>query len=240
VLRIDLKAADLSRATVVVPEGKGVIEEIAAADSGIYVSEIFGGPSELKYYARGNNKASKIPMLPISTIAGVQSWKGDEVTFGNVSYTQPFAWYTYHPVEKEPSQTALRTISPVDFNDIEVTREFAVSKDGTKILLNILRKKRTALNGQNPTLLYGYGGYARNLAPTFDPTRRIWFDAGGIYVVANLRGGGEYGEKWHKQGNLTLKQNVFDDFIAAAEHLIKRATPPVPGLRWKAAVMVAS
>jgi prolyl oligopeptidase len=112
--------------------------------------------------------------------------------------------------------------SPVDFDDIEVVREFATSKDGTKVPLNILRKKGLKLDGQNPTLLYGYGGYGISLTPGFDSTRRIWFDAGGVYAVANLRGGGEYGEQWHKAGNLTRKQNVFDDFIAAAEHLIQR------------------
>jgi prolyl oligopeptidase len=78
------------------------------------------------------------------------------------------------------------------------------------------------LDGQNPTLLYGYGGYGINLTPSFDSTRRIWFDAGGVYAVANLRGGGEFGEQWHKAGNLARKQQVFDDFIAAAEHLIQR------------------
>ena len=112
--------------------------------------------------------------------------------------------------------------SPVDFDDIEVVREFATSKDGTKVPLNILRKKGLKRDGRNPTLLYGYGGYGISLTPGFDSTRRIWFDAGGVYVVANLRGGGEYGEQWHKAGNLTHKQHVFDDFIAAAEHLIKR------------------
>jgi prolyl oligopeptidase len=112
--------------------------------------------------------------------------------------------------------------SPANFDDIEVVREFATSKDGTKVPLNILRKKGLKLNGQNPTLLYGYGGYGINLTPSFDSTRRVWFDAGGVSVVANLRGGGEYGEEWHKAGNLTRKQNVFDDFIAAAEYLIQR------------------
>ena len=112
--------------------------------------------------------------------------------------------------------------SPADFDDIEVVREFATSKDGTKVPLNILRKKGLKRDGRNPTLLYGYGGYGISLTPGFDSTRRIWFDAGGVYVVANLRGGGEYGEAWHKAGNLTHKQHVFDDFIAAAEHLIKR------------------
>jgi prolyl oligopeptidase len=111
--------------------------------------------------------------------------------------------------------------SPVDFDDAEVVREFATSKDGTRVPLNILRKKGLKLDGHNPTLLYGYGGYGVSLTPNFDPGRRIWLDAGGVYVVANLRGGGEYGEAWHKAGNLTRKQNVFDDFIAAAEYLIK-------------------
>jgi prolyl oligopeptidase len=110
----------------------------------------------------------------------------------------------------------------VNFDDIEAVREFATSKDGTKVPLNILRKKGTRLNGQNPTLLYGYGGYGINLTPSFDVTRRVWFDAGGVYVIANLRGGGEYGDAWHKAGNLTHKQHVFDDLIAAAEHLIQR------------------
>jgi prolyl oligopeptidase len=88
--------------------------------------------------------------------------------------------------------------------------------------LNILRRKGTKLDGQNPTLLYGYGGYGLSMQPNYDFTRRLWFDRGGVYVVANIRGGGEFGEEWHKAGNLTKKQNVFDDFAAAAEYLIKQ------------------
>ena len=118
-------------------------------------------------------------------------------------------------------KTALRSTSPVSFADIEVRREFATSKDGTKVPLNILFRKETKRNGQNPTLLYGYGGYGISMSPNFEFTRRLWFDGGGIYVVANIRGGGEFGDEWHKAGNLTKKQNVFDDFAAAAEYLIK-------------------
>ena len=114
--------------------------------------------------------------------------------------------------------------SPANFDDdIEVVREFAVSKDGTEIPINILRKKGLKLDGNNPTILYGYGGYGINLTPAFSSLRRVWFDAGGVYAVANLRGGGEFGEAWHLAGNLTRKQHVFDDFIACiAEHLIQR------------------
>jgi prolyl oligopeptidase len=115
----------------------------------------------------------------------------------------------------------MATASPANFGDIEVVRQFAVSKDNTRVPMNILRKKGTKLDGNNPTLLYGYGGYNVNLSPDFSARRRVWLDQGGIWVVANLRGGAEFGETWHEQGNLTRKQNVFDDFIACAEYLIK-------------------
>jgi prolyl oligopeptidase len=118
--------------------------------------------------------------------------------------------------------TSLRSSSAADFGDLEVVREQARSQDGTRVPINILKRKGTRLDGSHPTILYGYGGYGISLSPTFNPLRRVWFDAGGVYAVANLRGGGEFGEAWHKAGNLVRKQNVFDDFIACAEHLIRR------------------
>jgi prolyl oligopeptidase len=102
-----------------------------------------------------------------------------------------------------------------------VVREFAASKDGTKVPVNIVRKKGTKLDGKNPALLYGYGGYGISQTPRFlGATWRLWLDAGGVYAVANIRGGAEYGERWHTEGMLTRKQNVFDDFAAAGQHLI--------------------
>jgi prolyl oligopeptidase len=222
VLRLPLATPDLAKATVVVPEGKGVIQEIAPAEHGLFVTSLVGGPSELAFYPTGSKRAREIPTLPISSVAGLQPGQGDELIFGNVSYLKPFAWFTYNAETRETRRTALAMTAPVDFDDIEVVREFATSKDGTKVPLNILRKKGLRLDGSHPTLLYGYGGYGLSMTPAFDSTRRVWLDAGGVYVVANLRGGGEYGEAWHKEGNLTHKQNVFDDFIAAAEHLISR------------------
>jgi len=120
-----------------------------------------------------------------------------------------------------------------------VTREFATSKDGTKIPLNIVSGKGMKRDGQNPTLLYGYGGYGISMAPNFDFTRRLWFDRGGVLVVANIRGGGEFGEEWHKAGNLTKKQNVFDDFAAAAECLSQKSTRARRNLRSRAEAMAA-
>lgn len=212
----------LAGATVVVPETKGVVQEFAPADHGLYVADLLGGPSELLYFRRANTRPFKVSILPVSSVGGLYCWHDDDLQFGNVSYLKPFAWFTSNPAAKTVRRTALSMTAPADFDDIEVVREFATSRDGTKVPLNILRKKGLKLDGQNPARLYGYGGYGISLTPGFDVTRRIWFDAGGVYVVANLRGGGEYGETWHKAGNLTHKQHVFDDFIAAAEHLIKR------------------
>jgi prolyl oligopeptidase len=152
----------------------------------------------------------------------MESLEDNSLLFRDVSYTEPAAWLHCIASKAEPVKTALVNTSPVSFADIEVTREFAVSKDGTKVPLNIIRRKGTKLDGNNPTLLYGYGGYSISMSPNFDFTRRLWFDRGGVYVVANIRGGGEFGEDWHKAGNLTKKQNVFDDFAAAGEYLIKQ------------------
>lgn len=222
ILRLGLGAPGLANATVVAPERQSVVVGLAPAADGLYVDAMQGGPSELLYYPRGHTQPRVIPTLPVSAVAGMDAWPGHDLLFGNVSYLKPFAWFTWNPADKAPRRTALYTTSPVDFDDLEVAREFAVSKDGTKVPVNILRRKGTRLDGRNPTLLYAYGGYGVSMNPGFDASRRIWFDAGGVYAVANLRGGGEYGEEWHKAGNLTRKQNVFDDFIAAAEHLVKR------------------
>ncbi len=222
VLRLPLAEPELAKATVVAPQSDGVVAEMAPCDDGLYLAELVGGPSELRYYARGSLRPRLIPILPVSAASGVQSWHGDELVFANTSYLKPTGWFTWQPGATQPHRTALGMTSPVGFDDLEVVREFARSKDGTRVPLNILRRKGLKLDGSHPTILYGYGGYGLSLTPAFDAARRIWFDAGGVYAVANLRGGGEYGEDWHKAGNLTRKQNVFDDFIAAAEHVIRR------------------
>ena len=134
---------------------------------------------------------------------------------------------SFDAATKKTRRTALAGKSPADFGNVEVVREFAISKDGTKIPMNIMRRKKTKLDGNNPTLLYGYGGYGINMTPNFSAARSLWLDHGGVYVVANLRGGGEFGEEWHKAGSLTNKQNVFDDFAACAQWLIdKHYTQP--------------
>jgi prolyl oligopeptidase len=222
ILRLPLAGPDLAKATVVVPQGRGVVDEFEPASGGLYVAMMEGGPSRLLYYPRNSKSSVEVPILPVSRVIGLHCWHDDELLFENESFLVPPGWYEWSPGLAKPRPTALLSTSPANFDDIEVVREFATSKDGAKVPISILRKKGIQLDGRNPTLLTGYGGYGINLAPAFSVTRRIWFDAGGVYAVANLRGGGEYGEQWHKAGNLTHKQHVFDDLIACAQHLIRR------------------
>jgi prolyl oligopeptidase len=222
ILRLPIETSELSSAVEIVPTGEPVIERMVPTADALYTGDLLGGPSQIRRFGLDGKGETIIPIAKISAVQEMLALEDNSLLFRDVSYTEPAAWFHYVQGKTEPVKTALRSTSPVSFADIEVTREFATSKDGTKIPLNIIRKKGTKHDGQNPTLLYGYGGYGISMSPNFDFTRRVWFDRGGVYVVANIRGGGEFGEEWHKAGNLTKKQNVFDDFAAAAEYLIKQ------------------
>jgi prolyl oligopeptidase len=221
VLRLAPDETDLAKATVAVPESEGVISAVCPSEHGLYVAELVGGPSQLRFVELPSGTSRLVPTPPVSSVGGLHCEDGDRLLFRNVSYVAPPAWMIFDPASGQAKATALSEKSPVDFSDVEVVRSFATSKDGTKVPMNILRKKGTQLDYSNPTLLYAYGGYGISMSPRFSVAGRVWFDHGGVYVVANLRGGGEYGEEWHKAGNLTKKQNVFDDFAACAEYLIK-------------------
>jgi prolyl oligopeptidase len=221
ILRLPLDVPELKNAAEIVAPGDAVIEQIVPSTDALYVGELLGGPSQIRRFDLNGKNQTTIPIPPISAVQEMRDLEDGSLLFRDVSYTEPEAWFHCFTGKAEPVKTALRSTSPVSLGDIEVRREFATSKDGTKIPLNILSRKRMKRDGNNPTLLYGYGGYGISMSPNFDFTRRLWFDRGGVYVVANIRGGGEFGEEWHKAGNLTKKQNVFDDFAAAAEYLIK-------------------
>ena len=221
ILRLPLEVPELKNAAEIVAAGEAVIEQIVPSTDALYVGELLGGPSQIRRFDLNGKNETVIPTREISAVQEMLALEDGSLLFRDVSYTEPAAWFRCANEKPEPVKTALRSTSPVSFSDIEVTREFATSKDGSKIPLNILFRKGMKRDGQNPTVLYGYGGYGISLSPNFEFTRRLWFDRGGVYVVANIRGGGEFGEDWHKAGNLTKKQNVFDDFAAAAEYLIK-------------------
>src|SRR6266496_3929741 len=221
ILRLPLDTPELKNAVEIVPAGEAVIEQIVPTADALYVGDLLGGPSQIRRFGLDGKGEAIIPVPKISAVKERFAVEETSLLFRDVSYTEPAAWFHCAQGKTEPVKTALRSTSPVSFADIEVTREFATSKDGAKIPLNIIFRKGMKRDGQNPALLYGYGGYGVSMSPNFDFTRRLWFDHGGAYVVANIRGGGEFGEEWHKAGNLTKKQNVFDDFAAAAEYLIK-------------------
>lgn len=169
-----------------------------------------------------NGKVLRTISLPgKGTASGFSGkWKDPVLYFTFTSYTQPATIYS---LDVKSGKSSIYKESKVDFNpaDFESKQIFYTSKDGTKVPLIITYKKGLVLNGKNPTLLYGYGGFNISLTPGFSTSNIVWMENGGVYAVANLRGGGEYGEEWHVQGTKMRKQNVFDDFIAAAEYLIK-------------------
>jgi len=202
---------------------RAAVESFEPAPGRLYVVDIIGGPSRVRVFDPQGHPLAAPSLPPISAVDDVVSIGGGNALLLESSYLQPAAWYRFDAASGKSTRTALSQVAPYNFDDAEVVREFAVSKDGTRVPLNIIRRKGVKLDGHNPTLLYGYGGYGVNESPFFaGSTTRVWLDQGGVYAIANIRGGGEYGEEWHKAGNLTHKQNVFDDFIACAQHLIDR------------------
>jgi prolyl oligopeptidase len=227
VLRLPLATPTLDKATVLVPQGKATIMGFLPTAGRLYIVEQLGGPSQLRMVDLKGRDLGLVPTLPVSSVGGLVPQGGDDILFANASYVQPQAWYRYSAKDNQATKTALVQTSPVDFSDVEVTREEAISKDGTKVPLTTLRLKGVKLNGNNPTLLTGYGGFNVPITPGFNRLGRTWLEQGGVIAIANLRGGSEFGEEWHANGSLTKKQNVFDDFYACAKLLVeKKYTQP--------------
>ncbi len=227
ILRLPLEDPSLENAETIIEESNDTITNdfyydppIVATDNRLYVTYQLGGPSEIRVFDYDGTQQPGPQVMPISSVGQIVAIDNGQILYRNTSYINPPAWYHYNPDSAETSKTALEYQSPVDFSDCEVVRQYATSKDGTKVPINIIRRKGIVLDGTNPVLLNGYGGYGISMAPRFRSLNRIWIDLGGVYVQANLRGGGEFGQQWHEEGMLTKKQNVFDDFTAAARHMI--------------------
>jgi prolyl oligopeptidase len=218
-LRLPLDG-DLDSAVTVIAESGATIGAWTVTPNRVYVVRREGGPSWLEAYDADGRPIATAPGPEISSIRALVRLEGDEVLFSRVSYTEPEAFFRWTAGSGEPRPTAMRVTTTADFSGIEVVRDVAVSKDGTRVPMSILRPRGIALDGSNPTLLYGYGGYGLSMEPSFDPVLLTWLEQGAVYAVAHIRGGGEFGDAWHRAGNLTRKQNVFDDFIACAERLV--------------------
>jgi prolyl oligopeptidase len=197
------------------------VEDFVATAEHMFVTDLAGGPSDIRIFTTKGKALGEVPLEGVVSVDDMALTDSRELLFRTQGFIQPSRWSTYSPISHENVPvTVLSPPFPVSYTDTEVVRDFAVSKDGTRVPLNIIRKKGSQLDGTNPVLLYGYGGYGVSETPALNPFTRVLLDHGFVYVVANIRGGGEYGEKWHLAGNLTHKQNVFDDFFACAQYLV--------------------
>ena len=203
-----------------IPESKNVLN-ITNGSGYFFAKYMKDAVSQVIQFDRSGKKVREIKLPGIGTASGFGGkFEDKDLYFSFTNYTTPSTIYKLDPnsgsaeVYKKPD---------INFNsdDYESKQVFYTSKDGTKVPMIITYKKGTILNGKNPTILYGYGGFNISLTPSFSIANAVWLEKGGVYAVPNLRGGGEYGKAWHDAGTQTKKQNVFDDFIAAAEYLIK-------------------
>ncbi|HTO39765.1 MAG TPA: prolyl oligopeptidase family serine peptidase [Rhizomicrobium sp.] len=220
----------LGAAPVLVPEGPVAIlsggaqkgtADLTVGNDRLFVRDIVGGPNQVRVFGLDGAVKGKLPLPEVSSNSEIVVLGDGDILYDVSTYLRPRYYARWTPATGKMRETALKVTSPVSFDDAEVVREFATSKDGTRVPVNIIRRKGTKLDGNNPALLYGYGGYGVSQVPVFlGAMRRLWLDAGGVYAIANTRGGAEFGETWHTQGMLTHKQNVFDDFAAVGEHLI--------------------
>ncbi|GAA4452561.1 prolyl oligopeptidase family serine peptidase [Rurimicrobium arvi] len=205
---------------VVIPEQDAKLEGVSTGGGHLFAQYLRNACTEVKQYTMEGTLEHKIELPGLGTASGFGAHKDDHYFYYS------FTSYTYAPtifrydITTGKSVLYKRSDAPFDPNLFETEQVFYPSKDGKKVSMFIVHKKGLSMNGQNPTILYGYGGFNISLTPAFSVSLIPFLEAGGIYCVANLRGGGEYGEEWHKEGMLSRKQTVFDDFIAAAEYLI--------------------
>ncbi len=231
ILAVDLRNPSLANAREVVAQSRRVIEGLSLAADGIYLQDLDGGISKLRRIAirsDGTPAGTTEVALPfdgtISEIATDRLRPG--VTFDMESWTKSPLWYRASattPVR----DTGLRNKSPVDYSGIVAREVFAKSADGTDVPLSIVMRANLTRNGENPTLVDGYGAYGIVITPSFSPTRLAWLERGGIFAECHARGGGEFGEDWHFAAHIATKQRTIDDFVACAHYLIdNRYTTP--------------
>ncbi|MEO7488922.1 MAG: prolyl oligopeptidase family serine peptidase, partial [Ferruginibacter sp.] len=222
VIAVNIANPGISNAKIIIPEKPEPLQSAATAGGRLFVDYLKDVTSRTYVYDLTGKLLNEIKYPGLGNGGGIGGRKDDHFAFYVfTSFTVPPTIYKYDIATG--TSTVFRQ-PEVSFNpaDYETKQVFYSSKDGTKIPMFIVSKKGIQLDGNNVTLLYGYGGFNINLQPAFSATLLPFLNAGGVYAQANLRGGGEYGEKWHKAGMILNKQNVFDDFIAAGEYLIQR------------------
>jgi prolyl oligopeptidase len=233
---VDVGNYDRSAWKEIIPQSDAVLQGVAVFGGKLCAQYEQNATSQLKLFDLDGKKLTDVALPAIGSVFGTSGrWDRDEAFFGFQSYTVPPSIFRIEltPVHVEtkptgPSSDVIGLTSlwtkveapSIDPSAYEVNQEWFNSKDGTRVPMFVVHKKGLQKNGKNPTLLTAYGGFNISLTPEFKRQQYLWLEHGGVYAVANLRGGAEFGEEWHRAGMLDKKQNVFDDMIAAAEHLI--------------------
>ena len=220
-ISINLSAPDSSEWIDIIPETMELLENVTTGGGKLFAFYLKDASTKIVQLDYQGKTEKEISLPSIGSAAGLSGSKADKILFYSFTgFTSPSAIYQY---DIDAGKSELFKQPELKFNpdDYIIEQIFYTSKDGTRVPMFIVYKNDIILDGNNPTLLYGYGGFGINLTPSFNISRMVFLENGGIFAVPNIRGGGEYGEEWHKAGMLEKKQNVFDDFIAAAEYLIK-------------------
>ncbi len=220
IVKTNVNNEDVKNWVDIIPETSNVLNA-SKASGFIFTKYMVDAVSKVKQYDFNGKLVRDIELPGVGTASGFSGKKDAEtIYYAFTNYITPSSIFSFEPTK---GISKLYKKPAIDFNadNYESKQVFYTSKDGTKVPMIISYKKGTELNGKNPTILYGYGGFNISLTPSFSITNSVWMEQGGVYAVPNLRGGGEYGKKWHVAGTKLQKQNVFDDFIAAAEYLIE-------------------
>jgi len=230
VIAIDITKPKRGNWREIIPQAAETLTGVGMVNNQFLAVYLKDAHSQIKVFARDGKPVREVELPGIGSAGGFGGKRSDTETFYSfTSYTVPGVIYRY---DLKTGASTVWHAPKVDFNmgEYETKQIFYASKDGTRVPMFITHRKGLKLDGQNPTMLYGYGGFDISLTPGFSVSSLVWMEMGGVYAVPNLRGGGEYGEEWHQAGTKARKQNVFDDFIAAAEWLIANKYTSTPKL----------
>jgi len=220
IVEVDLAKPETEHWRDIVPETDQAMQGVSTAGKKMFINYLKDASTLIKQFDYTGKLEREVELPGIGSAGGFSGKADDkEVYYTFTSFIYPSTIFTY---DLARGTSVLYEKPKVDFNteDYETKQVFYTSKDGTKIPMFIIHKKGIPLNGNNATLLYGYGGFNISINPSFSPSKLLWLEQGGVYAVANIRGGSEYGEEWHKAGSLARKQNCFDDFISVSEYLV--------------------
>ena len=230
VIAIDTRHPERGRWRELIPQGQDVLEGVQIIHDTFVANYMHDASSRLRLFALDGRMLKDLELPTLGSIGSISGErKDDEMFYAFTSFLYPTTIFRY---DFKSGATSVFKAPTIDFDPsrYETKQVFYTSKDGTRVPMFITYKKGLTLDGSNPTYLYGYGGFNISLTPSFSVAMLVWLEMGGVYAVPNLRGGGEYGEEWHQGGMHEKKQNVFDDFIAAAQYLIAQGYTSTPKL----------